>query len=131
MRSKPTHRVLIVDDDADIREALAFVLERAGVAAAGSFGVDDAHRQLREGFHPCVVLLDLHMPGLDGWTLLERMRMEPQLREISAVIMSGDVDQRARAGRAGCEFLRKPMEPAMVLAAIDRRCRRHAKVAAS
>lgn len=126
LSASPTHhQVLIVDDHDDIRAALATLLELEGFDVAPAWGVEDAYRQLRQGFRPCVVLLDLHMPGMDGWAFLDRMRIEPHLQDVSAVVLSGDGDQQRRVEDAGCEFLLKPFKPAAVLAAVARHCRRH------
>jgi CheY-like chemotaxis protein len=84
------HHVLVVDDHDDIRDAMALVLELEGCAVAPSCGVEDAFRRVQQGFRPCVVLLDLHMPDLDGWAFLKRTRHEPNLADVPVVIVSGD-----------------------------------------
>lgn len=121
----PPHRILVVEDDDDTRQALAVVLELAGIAVAAAWGVEDGLRHIRGGFRPCVVLLDLHMSQLSGWDFLERMPIEPYLVDVPAIVFSGDHDQRRRVREAGCEFLAKPAESSVVLATIARRCRRH------
>jgi two-component system OmpR family response regulator len=118
------HQVLIVDDDADIREAVALVLDLEGFDVAPACGVEDAYRRMHDGFHPCVVLLDLHMPGLDGWAFLDRRKAEPWLAAVAVAIVSGDADQRAAATDAGCDFLLKPVQPHQLVATVARRCRR-------
>jgi DNA-binding response OmpR family regulator len=121
----PAHEVLIVEDHDDIRTAIGFLFKAAGFDVAAACSVEDAYRQVRQGYRPCVVLLDLHMPGTNGWVFLEQMRDEPHLVDVPVVIMSGDDDQRLRARRAGYEFLLKPTQPHLLLAAIGRHCRRH------
>ena len=119
------HEVLIVDDDADIRDAVTVVLQMEGFAVAPACGVEDAYRRMRDGFRPCVVLLDLHMPELDGWAFLDRMRDEPSLADVPVAIVSGDANQRAAAAAAGCDFLLKPVRPAQLVAAVGKHCLRH------
>ena len=80
---------------------------------------------MRDGFRPCVVLLDLHMPELDGWAFLDRMRDEPHLADVPVAIVSGDANQRAAAATAGCDFLLKPVRPAQLVAAVGKHCIRH------
>lgn len=120
-----THQVLVVDDEDDVREAMALMLGFQGFAVAAASGVDDAYRQIREGFRPCIVLLDLHMPGLDGWAFLERMRTERCLVDVPVVVVSGNVDQQGRAVARGCDFLVKPIDTQTIIAAVECHCRRH------
>ena len=124
MAADTPHQILIVEDNDDSREALVVVLDLAGFAVAPAWGVEDALRQMRQGFRPCVVLLDLHMPTLDGWDFLDRMRVEPHLADVPAVILSGDLDQRRRVHEAGWAFLGKPVAASTVVAAVARHCRR-------
>jgi DNA-binding NtrC family response regulator len=124
--SRPeAHQVLVVDDEDDVREAIAAILSLEGYAVAAASGVDDAFRQIRDGFRPCVVLLDLHMPGLDGWVFVERMRSERSLVDVSVVIVSGTVDQQARAVARGYDFLVKPMDGQTIIAAVKCHCAHH------
>ena len=95
------HQVLIVDDNDDVRDAMSAVLQHEGFDVAPAWGVEDALRHLRQGFKPCVILLDLHMPGMDGWAFLDRIRIEPHLHETPVIIVSGDIEQEAAARRLG------------------------------
>jgi CheY-like chemotaxis protein len=104
-------RILIADDDEDIREVLALVLGALGhqveVAANGL----DALARLRGGYHPELVLLDLMMPGLDGEGLVRTMRADPRLAPIPVCIITGHHSAREKAaqlGAVGC--LVKPIE---------------------
>ncbi len=117
------HRVLLVDDYDDTREVLATVLRRSGCDVETAWGGEDALRHFREGLAPCVVLLDLRMPGVDGWAVWDRMRADERLARLPVVIVSGDVEQRARAHAAGIrEFLMKPVEREQLVAAIAAHC---------
>lgn len=104
---------------------MAAVLSLEGFDVAPAWGVEDAYRQLRQGFQPCVVLLDLHMPGMTGWTFLDRMRIEPHLHGVAVIIVSGDGNQAGAAKAAGCDFLLKPVRNHDRVAAIGRHCLRH------
>jgi DNA-binding NtrC family response regulator len=59
-----SHQVLLVDDHDDLRDAVTVMQEVEGFAVAPACGVEDAYRRMRDGFRPCVVLLDLHSLGL-------------------------------------------------------------------
>jgi len=121
------HRVLLVDDVDDTREAISYILQHAGFEVATAWGGEDALRQLREGFRPCVAVLDLRMPGLDGWQVWSRMRSDPdpEIATTAVVIMSGDGEQRERALALGmCDFLTKPIDFDALIGAVERHCTR-------
>ncbi len=125
MAPTPHHQVLLVDDNDDLREAYATLLRVEGFDVAPAWGVEDAYRQLRQGFRPCTILLDLKMPGMDGWAFLDRARLEPHLHDVPVIIVSAEIGEAERAAERSCEFLLKPVDAAALLAAIGRHCRRH------
>jgi CheY-like chemotaxis protein len=115
--------VLVVDDDPDIRETLEMVLANSGhrVASAGD-GVE-ALAQLKEGRRPCVILLDLMMPGMNGFELHEALSAEPSYATIPIVVITGagaDVEQLATTFTS--EILRKPFDLTTVLKVVNRHC---------
>jgi two-component system, chemotaxis family, chemotaxis protein CheY len=104
--------VLVVDDSPAIRRLLGRSLADIGFvvveAANGSEAVQLAHQ-----CHPAVVLLDLCLPGMDGWDVVSCLRSDPALDEVPIVIVTayyGDaIIQSAR--RAGCQFvIAKPFQ---------------------
>ena len=113
--------VLVVDDDADVREMILLVLEARGVRAAGAADGVEALEQLSDHELPSLILLDLRMPRLNGEQLVERLRARPALAAIPVVVLSGDNQARtiARAiGARGC--LVKPVELGELLAVVGR-----------
>jgi CheY-like chemotaxis protein len=113
--------VLVVDDDADIRETLTEVLRGAGVEVVTAADGLEALRILRTGPAPCLVLLDLMMPIMDGYEFLEVQRADPVLAAIpTAVITAGYLVDSARTGDV--PLLRKPVGLRGLLAVIDRYC---------
>ena len=123
-RSLP-HLVLVVDDNDDVREAIEISLRADGFVVAAAADVTTAFRLVRDVFEPCIVLLDLHMPGLDGWHFLDNAHREPNLRHAAVIIVSGDVAQRGRALERGCAFLPKPARLGTLQAAIEQQCAIH------
>lgn len=83
----PGQYILVVDDDADFREALCEVLGDAGypVAQAGD-GAQALARVAEEV--PGIILLDLKMPGIDGWGVMERLRADPRAAAVPILILS-------------------------------------------
>ncbi len=122
------HTVLVVDDDEDIREALTQLFTSHGYTVHAAWGAEEALRQLRAGFRPCVSLVDLRMPGMDGWGLIERMRADRELAAIAVVVLSAHFTNMERADQLGVrQFITKPPEPGRLTAAVERHCRRRAR----
>jgi CheY-like chemotaxis protein len=110
--SDPRPEVLVVDDDDDIRETIAMVLDASGYATIPAFDGVDALEQLRkEESHPSLILLDLRMPRLSGEEVMQELMGTPALAGIPVVVMSGDREARETAlamGAVSC--LTKPIE---------------------
>ena len=107
--------VLVVDDERDIREAVAEVLKDEGYAVVDATDGAEAIRQLR-AHHPAVVLLDLMMPGMNGWEFCAARRNEPpELSQIPVIVISalGRV-----SGLDAQAFLQKPFELDALVSAV-------------
>jgi CheY-like chemotaxis protein len=88
MRESPRH-VLVVDDDADVRETIAEILRAEGVVVVVARDGLEALSHLTSGAaRPSLILLDLMMPRMDGWQLLEHMGGNPSLASIPVCIVS-------------------------------------------
>jgi len=83
----PGQYILVVDDDEDFREALFEVLSEAGYPVQQAENGEVALARMAEE-SPGVVLLDLKMPVLDGWGVVERMRKDPKSSHIPILILS-------------------------------------------
>lgn len=119
------HHVLIVDDNDDARETLAHLLHAYGCRVDTAPSAEEALRRFPERPHPCVVILDLVMPGIDGWTFYDRMRADAALTTIPVIIVSGHIDEMTRAAnREACHFILKPAQPAALIAAVNHYCGR-------
>src|SRR4051812_14450545 len=92
-------RVLVIDDDEMIRMVIARLIERAGGEVTEAVGGEEGLRALYAG-RPDIVVLDIVMPGLDGWQVLERIR---QLTDLPVVMLSAHDDEleNVRALQAG------------------------------
>jgi two-component system, NtrC family, C4-dicarboxylate transport response regulator DctD len=115
-----TRQVLLVDDDAAVREALAQTLELADITAipAGSF-VSAKDRITRD--FPGVILSDIRMPGRDGFHLLEYARGQDAELPVILLTGEGDIPMAVNAmGQGAFGFLEKPCAPADLLAVLDR-----------
>jgi CheY-like chemotaxis protein len=103
---------LIVDDDRDIRETLKELVEQEGFAAICAENGEDALIELRRGdVLPCVILLDLTMPVMDGFAFRAAQLADPALAAVPVVVMTADGNLEDKRKRIGAErALKKPME---------------------
>ena len=113
-------KILIVDDDADIREVLSDRLETMGfeiaVASDGIEGLDAVRREA-----PDLVLLDLRMPQLDGFGVLEVMRKEGMETVVVVITAHGSVEKAVAAMRLGAyDFLEKPFDTGRIEVVLDK-----------
>ncbi|MBS2013307.1 MAG: response regulator [Deltaproteobacteria bacterium] len=116
-RAAPT--VLIVDDDPMVHQLLRGKLEQEGFEVLSASDGIEGLTMARE-MRPTVILLDIHLPKLDGWSVLARLKNEPQLAMIPVIIVSVE-EQRARGFSFGaCEYVVKPVD-ADVLVGLVRR----------
>jgi CheY-like chemotaxis protein len=116
--------LLLVEDDELTRQALAALLADQGYSVRAAADGQEALACLREGWQPDCILLDLHMPGMDGRQLRSRQRHHPAWADVPVVVISGDARVAEEAAFLGvADYLRKPVEPAALLAAIRRNCR--------
>jgi CheY-like chemotaxis protein len=108
----PVTRVLVVDDDAAIRRMIIAALKREGnyilmEAANGREALDAMRGQV-----PDVVVLDLMMPVLSGWDVLQERQSDPKLRAIPVILISANRDPEIASAvdKGICAFLPKPFD---------------------
>ena len=112
-RTRPAPLVLIVDDDPRIREFVRVNLEMDGFAVREAGSADEGLEAL-EAEPPDLILLDVMMPKVDGWEMLQRVRERHGVDSIQVIMFSGQVDDdaadQAQAGGAQA-FVGKPFNP--------------------
>ncbi|MBS0578474.1 MAG: response regulator transcription factor [Proteobacteria bacterium] len=116
-------KVLIADDDADLRELIAFTLGQAGYlvlkAADGPAAV-----QLFEHESPDLVLLDINMPGLNGFQVCEAIRRRSQVPVMMLTVRGEEEDLVRALGLGADDYLNKPFSPRTLLARLKALLRR-------
>jgi CheY-like chemotaxis protein len=118
------HTVLVVDDHEDVRRALEALLVAEGSAVVTASEGEEALDRLRGGCRPCVIVLDLMMPKLDGWQFRHAQLADPTLADIPVVAVSAYDRLRERASASGIEaVLTKPVDPDELLSFVGRYCR--------
>lgn len=105
-----SHTVLVVEDDLDIRQALMDILEEHGFGVMGARDGAEALGLLASTSDlPCLILLDLMMPVMDGATFREVQLGDPRLASIPVVVLSAHRDPERHAGTLDAvSILRKP-----------------------
>lgn len=113
-----TRYVMVVDDDDEIREALADVLTDEGYEVVGARDGMQALQFLREGARrPNAILLDLWMPVMDGWQLRHELLSDSKLSDIPVIVLTAVRDQRAQ-GLMVADILTKPVQLERLLGAL-------------
>jgi CheY-like chemotaxis protein len=114
---------ILVEDHGDTREGYAeYLSSLGGYTVRGVAGVDELERVLAQQV-PDAFVLDLHLPGVDGWTLTRRIKADKATAHVPIIIVSACVlpADQAAAYEAGCDlFLPKPCDPAQILDALNR-----------
>ena len=117
------HVVLVVEDDPDIRATLCDALDDHGYSPVGTANGVEALEYLRgPGERPCLILLDLMMPVMDGQTFRAEQRADPTLAEIPVVVISAYRDVERQAAELAAEVLPKPVRLDSLLATARRHC---------
>jgi signal transduction histidine kinase len=116
----PSHRILIVDDNRDAADSMALLVETAGHSARTAY---DGHQalDLASAFAPDVLLLDLGVPGLNGFEIARRIRRQPWGRRVALIAVTGwgQEHDRRRTAEAGFDaHLIKPVGTADLLSAL-------------
>jgi len=117
------HRILVVDDDEDIRATMIELFEDHGYEAIGAIHGRDALERLRaQERPPCVILLDLMMPVMDGWEFRHQQRSDPALAAIPVVVISAYRHRPSVTELDAAEYLNKPVQFDNLLEVVRRHC---------
>jgi signal transduction histidine kinase/DNA-binding response OmpR family regulator len=113
--SKP--RILMIDDDSEIRLVIGELLSLSGYdiieAASGPQGLELAAK-----LKPDLIILDIMMPGMDGWTVLKKLQANTKLAEIPVVVLSAVSDTEMALSQGAASVLLKPVDSARLTAEI-------------
>ncbi|MFH1688153.1 MAG: response regulator [bacterium] len=105
-----TARVLVVDDEPEITEIVETFLTESGYQVSVENTPNNAAARARE-FHPDVILLDIMMPGIDGYSICEDLKSDPEFASTPIIFLTGKDrnDDMGRSFRSGGDmFIKKP-----------------------
>jgi len=114
--------VLIVEDDADLREMMAQLLSLEGFQTAAVANGREALDYLHNGDAPDLILLDLMMPVMDGWEFRRKQQADPALASVPVIVLSA-LDQSRAADVNATAFLKKPLDFDRLIQLVRRYCR--------
>ena len=115
-------KVLVVDDDPNVGLLISAVLKKYNYAVTTLYHGDEVPAYLKDN-KPDLILLDLRMPGIDGFALCKRIREAPETRDIPVVILSGvaEMDAKVNTIELGADdFITKPFDVRELRARINR-----------
>lgn len=116
-------KVLIVDDDRDMRDAISDVLEIEGFSTGTASDGQEALDYLRNDHGVCAILLDLMMPRMNGWEFRKAQSEDPRIASIPVIIITADGNAAEKATRlAADDFLQKPMPPERLVSMVSKYC---------
>ncbi|MGZ3438442.1 MAG: response regulator [Polyangia bacterium] len=127
----PGGGVLVVEDDEDIRADLTAILRVKGFAVDEAANGTEALARLHDGARPCVIVLDLMMPGMNGWELRQVMLQDARLAAIPVIVVSGKgrIAHDEEQALSPAAVLVKPFELTELLSLVARYCERGQAVA--
>lgn len=115
-------RILVIEDDPSSARLVGYALEREGYQVEIAVNGVEGLRKVQEE-DPDLVILDVMLPGLDGFELCHRLRAEPRTDHVPILMLSAKAQEidRSTGLRAGAnEYLVKPADPAEILANVER-----------
>jgi CheY-like chemotaxis protein len=120
-----TRPVLIIEDEAELRDVLIVACELHGRTAIGVGGADEALERLRAGLRPGLIVFDLVMPKKSGWEFRAEQLADPELASIPSIAMSAAVQGDSMRATLQVEaLLPKPIDMDVLLALVARYCPR-------
>jgi DNA-binding response OmpR family regulator len=113
-------KVLIIDDDPDVRTIMNVLMKRQGYEVETAFNRDDALVKLKQ-FHPSVILLDVLLSGADGRELCKEIKQNDQMRSVPVIMVSAHPGAAENVLSYGADdFISKPINTEALLSKLDR-----------
>jgi len=120
--SEKTARVLYVEDNFENRVLIRRVLESEGYQMFEASTEEEAFKQIGEN-HPDIILMDINMPDMDGYTLTAKIKENPEYQKIPVIAVTANVmrGDKERSLEAGCDgYIQKPIDVDILTEQIER-----------
>jgi CheY-like chemotaxis protein len=120
----PCKHIVVIEDDTDLRETLKDLLEMEGFSVVTASKGREGLRQIEQNGQPCLILLDLMMPVMNGWEFLETLRREKAalLAQTPVAVVSAAADIADVERDYGCSVLKKPVNLERLFALAHAHC---------
>lgn len=118
-----TAPILVVEDSVEVRRSLEWLLSVEGYTVVTAINGADALRKLHAGLRPCIILLDLQMPEMDGFEFRRLQLQDPQVESIPIIIYADMVDPQTVAKQLkAAAYVQKPFDLDALLAVVAAHC---------
>lgn len=120
-------QILLVEDDVETRLAYRTLLEHAGWSVHEAGDGEQALRMIN-GALPSLVVIDISLPGVDGWEMARRLKLDERTRDVPVLLVTGHTldEDRQRARDLGCAgYLAKPVPPSRFVEEVERLAESH------
>jgi len=111
--------VLVIDDDESVHGVLTNMLTREGYSTRIARNGKEGLRIARE-YHPDIVILDILMPGTDGWSVLSQLKAAPGMADVPIILLTMLEDKEMGFALGAAEYLTKPIDAAKLLPVLER-----------
>ena len=123
MSDNKIYRILIADDEAELVDAMSLYLAKAGFE---TYRAEDGLKALEafDTYHPDLILLDVMMPGMDGFSVLREIRKKSHIPAIMLTVRNGSDDMVLGLDTGADDYITKPYDPREVVARVKAQLRR-------
>lgn len=120
----PCRHILLIEDEPDLRETLKELLELVGFTVETAANGREGLHKLDSAGRPCLIMLDLMMPVMNGWQFLEALKKDPRHDHagIPVVVVSAALDMLDIQAQYGCRSLIKPVDVDKLLDMVHEHC---------
>lgn len=117
--NKETRLVLIIDDDSSVRDLLTRFLTKEGYRTATAWCGEEGLKLARK-LHPDIITLDVIMPDVDGWTVLSKLKGDPELASIPIIMLTIVDDRKKGYALSASDYMTKPIDRNRLLAILNK-----------